>query len=86
MSTLICIPDNPDQGVLYLLTGISNTILKHFSWENLEIKLNLMLNMITILSAFKQENYLYHIENGSLLIKCYLNNRYYLLKIINFFS
>ncbi len=63
MSTLLIIPDNPDQGVLYLSTGVLNIITKHFSWENLDIKLNLLLNLITLLSALKQENYLFNIEN-----------------------
>ncbi len=64
MSTLLIVPDNPDQGALYLLTGVLNIIIKHFNWENVELKLNLLLNLLTLLGSLKQENYLFRIENG----------------------
>lgn len=63
MTTLLIIPDNPDQGVLYLLTGVINLVQKHFQWENLEIKFCLLANMLVIFNSLKQENYLYHVEN-----------------------
>jgi hypothetical protein len=64
MSTLLVIPDNPEQGVLYLLTGVLNLIQKHYTWENLEIKFNLLCNALVILSALKQDEYLYHVNEG----------------------
>jgi hypothetical protein len=69
LSTLILIPDNPDQGVLYLFNGLINLIQTHFEWENKEIKLNLMINSLCLLSSLKQENHLYHIPNGNYLIR-----------------
>ena len=67
MSTLLLIPDNPEQTVLYLLTGVHNIIDKHYNWDNKEIKFNLLTNLLVILSALKQEEYLHHLENGELL-------------------
>jgi len=64
MSTLLVLPDNPEQGVLYLMTILINFVDIHYKWENLEIKYNLLTYGLVALSAFKQENYLYHIENG----------------------
>ena len=64
MSTLLVIPDNPEQGVLYLLTGVINLIQKHYHWDNLEIKFNLLCNALVILSALKQDDYLYHLNEG----------------------
>lgn len=64
MSTLLILPDNPEQGVLYLLTGVLNLIDKHLTWENADVKFNLLANAIIILTALKQENYLYHIDYG----------------------
>lgn len=64
MSTLLVIPDNPEQGVLYLLTGVINLIQKHFVWESTEIKFNLLCNSLVILGALKQDNYLYHMTDG----------------------
>ncbi len=64
MSTLVVLPDNPEQGVLYLMTILINFVDIHYKWESLEIKYNLLTYGLVALSAFKQENYLYHIENG----------------------
>lgn len=63
MSTLLLIPDSPEQGVLYLLTGVVNMI-NQFSWDSLEIKFNLLTNVLVIFSALEQDNYLHAIHNG----------------------
>ena len=68
MSTLLVLPDNPELGVLYLLSGVLNLINTRYAWENLEIKFNLLLNVIVVLSSLKQENYLHHVNFG---IFCY---------------
>ena len=64
LSTMLIIPDNPEQGVLYLFTGVFNLINKHFNWENLEYKIRLLAQCLILLSAIKQESYLHHINNG----------------------
>ena len=76
MSTLLLIPDSPEQGVLYLLTGVIN-IINQFNWDNLEIKFNLLGNALIILSALEQENYLHSIQNGKIfyfLVKSNIKN------------
>lgn len=67
MSTLLLIPDSPEQGVLYLLTGVLNMI-NQFNWDNLEIKFNLLANALVIFSALEQENYFYSVTNGIFFI------------------
>lgn len=62
MSTLVVIPDNPEQGVLYLLTGVLNLIEKHFAWENVDIKFSLLVKSLVALSALRQEEFLYHVN------------------------
>lgn len=62
MSTLLAVPDNPEQGVLYLLTGCLNIIQKHINWDNNDHKFSLLLNSLAVLSALKQENHLYGVD------------------------
>lgn len=64
MTTLLLIPDNPEQGVLYLLTGIVNLVQKHFQWENIEIKFNILSEILVTFNCLKQESFIYHLENG----------------------
>ena len=71
LSTLLLIPDNPEQGGLYLLNGVLNVIQMHFPWENLEVKFNLLVNFVCLLSALKQENYIHHIPNGKYTLKLF---------------
>lgn len=71
MTTLLLIPDNPDQGVLYLLTGVTNLVQKHFQWDNLEIKFNILIDILVIFNCLKQESYIYHLENGRKLFSCF---------------
>jgi hypothetical protein len=66
-STLLLAPDNPEQSGLYLLNGILNVLQNHLKFENIEIKFKIFLNFISLLSALKQEKYIYHIENGTRL-------------------
>ncbi len=64
LSTLLLVPDSPEQGVLYLLTGVINMI-NQYNWDNLEIKFNLLTNVLVIFSALEQENYMHSINNGN---------------------
>ncbi len=64
LSTLLLVPDSPEQGVLYLLTGVINMI-NQYNWDNLEIKFNLLTNVLVIFSALEQENYMHSIHNGN---------------------
>ncbi|KAK2169423.1 hypothetical protein LSH36_10g11082 [Paralvinella palmiformis] len=61
-STLLVVPDNPDQGPLYLVRGLLNAV-KNYKWDpNSDAKAIIFVNIITLLSAMCQENYLYGID------------------------
>ena len=56
--------DNPDQGPLYLVRGLLNAV-KNYKWDpNSDAKAIIFVNIITLLSAMCQENYLYGIDKG----------------------
>ncbi|XP_020910868.1 UPF0505 protein C16orf62 homolog [Exaiptasia diaphana] len=62
LSTLLVVPDSPDQGVLYLTRGLLN-VIQEYTWEmNSDAKMTLYLNAVGLLSAMCQENFLYHID------------------------
>lgn len=61
MSTLLIVPDNPDQGPLYLVK-ILMLIVTSYKWDtHSDAKTIIFMNLITLLSAMCQESYLYHI-------------------------
>jgi hypothetical protein len=62
MSTLLVIPDNPEQGVLYLIEGVLSLVDNHF--DDVEIQFNLLANILIVLTASKQKYYIYRINNG----------------------
>ncbi|XP_046994763.1 VPS35 endosomal protein-sorting factor-like isoform X1 [Schistocerca americana] len=62
LSTLLVVPDNPEQGVLYLARGLMN-VLQHYTWEaNSSARCTVYLHVLDMLSAAAQECYPYHIE------------------------
>ncbi|XP_013393417.1 UPF0505 protein C16orf62 homolog [Lingula anatina] len=62
LSTLLAVPDNPDQGVLYLLRGLLN-VLSDFPWDvNSSAKAVVYVNVLSLLCAVSQEDYVYHID------------------------
>ncbi|KAL1140217.1 hypothetical protein AAG570_000149 [Ranatra chinensis] len=62
LSTLIVVPDCPDQGVLYLTRGLVN-VLQHYTEDNNStIKSELYLNVIDMLATVSLSEYPYHIK------------------------
>ncbi|XP_066291616.1 VPS35 endosomal protein-sorting factor-like isoform X2 [Branchiostoma lanceolatum] len=62
VSNLLVVPDNPDQGVLYLIRGLLN-VLQNYTWEdNSDAKVRSYLSVTCVLSAMSQESYLYHVN------------------------
>ncbi|XP_072043735.1 VPS35 endosomal protein-sorting factor-like isoform X2 [Amphiura filiformis] len=62
LSTLLVVPDNPDQGVLYLIRGLVN-VIEDYTWENnTDAKAKVYISVICLLSAAAQDQYLYHID------------------------
>jgi len=62
LSSLILVPDNTEQGVLYLLRGFLNVIseLNHIIPKS--VSCNIYISVLAILSAYSQEQYLYQID------------------------
>ncbi|XP_068081598.1 VPS35 endosomal protein-sorting factor-like isoform X2 [Anabrus simplex] len=62
LSTLLVVPDNPEQGVLYLTRGLMN-VLQHYSWDaSSNAQALVYMNVLDMLTSASQENYLYHVE------------------------
>ena len=64
MSALLVVPDNPDQGAVYLFGGLLNG-LKRYSWQpNSLFKVEVFSSALCYLSAACQEVYMYQVHNG----------------------
>ncbi|XP_053132807.1 VPS35 endosomal protein-sorting factor-like isoform X2 [Hemicordylus capensis] len=61
-STLLVIPDHPEQGVLFLVRGLLN-VIQDYTWEdNSDDKVRIYTNVLHLLSAASQETYIYHVD------------------------
>uniref|UniRef100_A0A7N4NPI4 VPS35 endosomal protein-sorting factor-like n=1 Tax=Sarcophilus harrisii TaxID=9305 RepID=A0A7N4NPI4_SARHA len=61
-STLLIVPDHPEQGVLFLVRGLLN-VIQDYTWEdNSDDKIRIYTNVLHLLSAMNQETYLYHVD------------------------
>ncbi|KAJ7305823.1 hypothetical protein JRQ81_010189, partial [Phrynocephalus forsythii] len=61
-STLLIIPDHPEQGVLFLVRGLLN-VIQDYTWEdNSDEKVRIYTNAVHLLSAMGQETYIYHVD------------------------
>ncbi|XP_062553842.1 VPS35 endosomal protein sorting factor-like [Armigeres subalbatus] len=63
LSTLVIVPDNPTQGVLYLLRLLLEVIKKYPFDSNYETLSSIYLHVLDFLSVAAQEVYPYHIVN-----------------------
>lgn len=63
LSTLVIVPDNPTQGVLYLLRLLLDVIKKYSFEPNSNILATIYLHVLDFLSVAAQEVYPYHIVN-----------------------
>ncbi|XP_075422160.1 VPS35 endosomal protein-sorting factor-like isoform X4 [Ascaphus truei] len=61
-STLLVVPDHPEQGVLFLVRGLLN-VIEDYTWEeNSDDKVRLYTNVLHLLAALSEESYLYHVD------------------------
>uniref|UniRef100_A0A8C1X1M5 VPS35 endosomal protein-sorting factor-like n=1 Tax=Cyprinus carpio TaxID=7962 RepID=A0A8C1X1M5_CYPCA len=61
LSTLLVVPDHPEQGVLYLVRGLLNMV-QDYTWEdNSDAKIRVYISALPLLAAMSQESYLYTI-------------------------
>ena len=56
--------DSPEAGVLYLLRGLLN-VLQDYTWDaNSDARAIAYTRVLAALSAFSQEDYPYHVDQG----------------------
>ncbi|KAJ6657602.1 hypothetical protein lerEdw1_002318 [Lerista edwardsae] len=61
-STLLIVPDHPEQGVLFLVRGLLN-VIQDYTWEdNSDDKIRIYTYVLHLLSAMSQETYIYHVD------------------------
>ncbi|XP_059835392.1 VPS35 endosomal protein-sorting factor-like isoform X1 [Hypanus sabinus] len=61
-STLLIVPDHPEQGVLYLVRGLLN-VIQDYVWEDhTDTKVRIYINVLHLLAAASQETYIYHVD------------------------
>ncbi|NWW38877.1 CP062 protein, partial [Panurus biarmicus] len=61
-STLLVVPDHPEQGVLFLVRGLLN-VIQDYTWEdNSDDKIRIYTNVLHLLSAMTQEAFIYHVD------------------------
>ncbi|XP_075575453.1 VPS35 endosomal protein-sorting factor-like isoform X5 [Pelecanus crispus] len=61
-STLLVVPDHPEQAVLFLVRGLLN-VIQDYTWEdNSDDKVRIYTNVLHLLSAMTQEAYIYHVD------------------------
>ncbi|XP_041062285.1 VPS35 endosomal protein-sorting factor-like isoform X2 [Carcharodon carcharias] len=61
-STLLIVPDHPEQGVLYLVRGLLNVIQDYIWEDHTDSKVRIYINVLHLLAAASQETYLYHVD------------------------
>nr|XP_039249347.1 VPS35 endosomal protein-sorting factor-like [Styela clava] len=65
LSTLLTVPDHPEQGILYLLRGLMNVISATGASGGLlsmESRISVYIKVLSLLSAYSQDRYLYRVE------------------------
>nr|XP_033818830.1 VPS35 endosomal protein sorting factor-like isoform X2 [Geotrypetes seraphini] len=61
-SSLLIVPDHPEQGVLFLVRGLLN-VIEDYTWEdNSDDKIRIYTSVLHLLSAMSQETFLYHVD------------------------
>ncbi|KAF7988840.1 hypothetical protein HCN44_007150 [Aphidius gifuensis] len=61
LSTLLVVPDSPDNGVLYLMRGLLNVVKRYFD-DNSIVKYQFYLKVLDLLATMTRENYPYHVD------------------------
>ncbi|XP_068761275.1 VPS35 endosomal protein-sorting factor-like [Montipora capricornis] len=80
-STLLVVPDSPDQGALHLVRGLLN-VVQDYTWElNGGSKMSVYLNAVGLLSAMSQEYFIYHVDKVDSNDKLYGCDKKFLAEI-----
>ncbi|CAK8684337.1 unnamed protein product [Clavelina lepadiformis] len=62
LSSLLTVPDNTEKGVLYLLRGLLNVISDSSAVVNLDTKCLIFIKVLSVLTAYGQDQYIYHVD------------------------
>ncbi|EEC15414.1 esophageal cancer associated protein, putative, partial [Ixodes scapularis] len=62
LSTLLFVPDHPEQEPLYLLRGLLNVVQDYLWDSHSDARAVAFLNVLNLLTALSQDNYLHHID------------------------
>ncbi|XP_078097064.1 VPS35 endosomal protein-sorting factor-like isoform X2 [Mustelus asterias] len=80
-STLLVVPDHPEQGVLYLVRGLLNVIQDYIWEDHTDTKVRIYINVLHLLAASSQETYLYHVDKVDSNDNLYGNDPKFLAEI-----
>jgi len=81
MSSLLVVPDNPEQDPLYIFKGILN-VVEDFPWpDDSDSKAILFTSAVGLLSAYAQETYLYSAKGVEANDQLYLSNPKFIKEI-----
>ncbi|EDV22361.1 uncharacterized protein TRIADDRAFT_28863, partial [Trichoplax adhaerens] len=75
------VPDNPDQGALYLLKGLLN-VLQKYHWDSDLGKIKMYIKTIGLLSAMCQDGYLYQLKNVDSNDKLYGQDKKFIAEVL----
>merc|ERR1739838_36794 len=81
LSTLLLVPDNTEQGVLFLLRGFLNTMSKSSETIPSHIRCTLFIKVLSLLSAYSQDQYLHRIKKIESNETLYSNDPKFLAEI-----
>ncbi|XP_070579924.1 VPS35 endosomal protein-sorting factor-like [Ptychodera flava] len=81
LSVLLIAPDHPDHGALYLIRGLLNVIHDYHWDESSDTKIRLFFNVLNLLSAVAQEQYIYHFDKVDSNDTLYGNDNKFLAEI-----
>ncbi|XP_072337992.1 LOW QUALITY PROTEIN: VPS35 endosomal protein-sorting factor-like [Scyliorhinus torazame] len=80
-STLLIVPDPPEQGVLYLVRGLLNVIQDYIWEDHTDSKVRIYINVLHLLAAASQERYPYHVDKVDSNDNLYGNDPKFLAEI-----
>lgn len=64
LSTLLTVPDHPEQGMLYLLRGLLNVVSSESSHQvSTEVRMKIFVKVLSLLSAYSQDKYIYQVDH-----------------------
>lgn len=73
MSTLLVVPDNPENEMLYLFKGLYNVVKLYQFDIHSNCKFMILSNMLQYLSTAARASYPYHVDRGKLGLFVYIN-------------